>query len=276
MNLRYVTTDSIRTASGVSTDFINDADMEELLVDMESWTEKFFNVRFTPTTVIEQQNGNNSERIILKHNPLLKVRAIKIDDTDIDIDDVRTDKEPGVVWLTTEAETSSFYSRTNERNLVRIKYDYGLLEATTTQTTTSADETEGDSVVVTVASGTGFELNDYIEIEGFDSLREVCKIINVSSNDLTVDNLATSHESGSMVTKLQVPQIAKRLMRITCSLAVIARLVGQSFDEITHYTIGDMEVSLGEPYTQFRETAIQLRNEWKDIRMAFRVRPAIA
>jgi len=272
---RYVSIESVRTACGVTTQFISDDDMEELLNYMEYSVEQYLNTRFLPYTTIEQYNGSDSERLVVKNNPILKIRKLNIDGTDIDIDEVRYDSQGGLVWLNSGAEKNSFISKSTERNLVRIQYDYGLLEETTTQTTTSADEVEGDSVVVAVTDATGFEVDDYVLIEGMDSKREVCRISAEDGNNLTVDNLAVSHESESLFTKLMVPKVAERLMIVACSMAAVARVVGQSFDEITAYNIEGLQISKGEPYTQWREVTVQLKKEWVELRQHFRNRPAI-
>jgi hypothetical protein len=273
---RYITVAEVRAVCGITSSFIDDTDFGQIINSMEYYVEDKANTRFTPTTVIEQYEGDGSERLKLKHNPVLKVRALNIDDTSVTPEYVRTDKEGGIVWLTTSAETTYFKTKSTERNLVRIKYDYGVLDYTTTSTTTSADETAGDSVTVTVADGTGFSANDYVEIQGMDSYQETCKITGVSGNDLTIDNLAYPHESGSVVTKLQTPPIALRLMRIASGLAGVARVVGSSFDEITGYSLPELSVQKGEPYTQWRETAVQLRKEWDEAwKQFFRRRPTV-
>jgi len=277
MALRYVTADNVRVACGITTKFISDADMEEILEYMEEEIEQFLNIRFLPYTRIEQHEGDDSGRLLLEKNPILKLRALRIDGTDIDVNEVRIDSQASVLWLTTSAEKSSFTSRTNEKNLVRVKYDYGLLEATTTQTTISNAETKGDSVVIEVASTTGFTSSDYVEIEGMDSKKETVQISSVDAGvSITVDNLSISHEAGSMVTLLRVPKVAERLMIVACAMAAVARVVGQSFDEITGYSIGDMQVTHGEPYTQWREVNVQLQKEYKQLLQHFPIRTAIA
>ncbi len=276
MALRYVTVDNVRVASGITTKFISDADMQELLEYMEFEIEQYINIRFLPYTIIEQHEGDESERLILRKSPVLKIRAVTIDTTTVDVDDLRVDNNAGIIWLTTAADIGSFSRRTNERNLVRVKYDYGMLEVTTTQTTTDAAEVAGDSVVVAVADATGFSTDDQIQIQGMDSKQEVCKITNVTSNNITVDNLSISHEAGSMVTLLRVPKVAERLMIVACSMAAVARVVGQSFDEITGYSIGDLHVQKGEPYTQWREVTTQLQKEYKQLLTHFPIRSAIA
>ena len=276
MALRYVTVDNVRVASGITTKFISDADMQELLEYMEFEIEQYINIRFLPYTIIEQHEGDESERLILRKSPVLKIRAVTIDTTTVDVDDLRVDNNAGIIWLTTAADIGSFSRRTNERNLVRVKYDYGMLEVTTTQTTTDAAEVAGDSVVVAVADATGFSTDDQIQIQGMDSKQEVCKITNVTSNNITVDNLSISHEAGSLVTLMRVPKAAERLMIVACAMAAVARVVGQSFDEITGYSIGDLQVQKGEPYTQWREVNIQLQKEYKLLLQHFPIRSAIA
>lgn len=276
MALRYVTVNNVRVASGITTKFISDDDMQELLEYMEFEIEQYINIRFLPYTIIEQHEGDESERLILNKSPVLKIRAVTIDDTTVDVDNLRVDNNAGIIWLTTEADIGSFSRRTNERNLVRVKYDYGMLEVTTTQTTTDSAEVAGDSVVIAVADASSFSTNDQIQIQGMDSKQEVCKITNVTSNNITVDNLSISHEAGSLITLMRVPKAAERLMIVACAMAAVARVVGQSFDEITGYSIGDLQVAKGEPYTQWREVNIQLQKEYKLLLQHFPIRSAIA
>ena len=98
----------------------------------------------------------------------------------------------------------------------------------------------------------------------------------VDGVSITVDNLAYPHESGSTITLQAIPAVAKRLCQVSCAMMAVARVVGQSFDEITGYQIGDEHVQKGEPYTQWREVTTQLRKEWDDLWKAFRPRPAVA
>jgi len=58
-------------------------------------------------------------------------------------------------------------------------------------------------------------------------------------------------------------------------MAAVARVVGQSFDEITGYSLSELSVQKGEPYTQFRETTTQLQKEYNKLLTHFRIRPAI-
>ena len=277
MALRYTTVADIRATSGItSTNLISDADLTTLGEFMEYEIERLLNTSFTPKTVIEQYNGDGTERLVLRRNPCLKVRALKIDDTNVTPEYTRLNKSSGVVWLTTSAEQSYFMSKTSEQFLTRIKYDFGQLEYTTTQVTTSAVTTAGDSVTVSVTDSSSLSADAYVEIQGMDSYQETCKISSVpDETSIVVDNLAYPHESGSVITLLQVGPAVTRLMLVASSLAGVARVVGSTFDEITGYDLGDMHVQKGEPYTQWRETATQLRKEYAELFKAIRIRPTI-
>ena len=108
---RYITVDEVRAACGIDSGFINDADFGQIINSMEYEVEDRANTRFIPTTVIQQYEGDGSERLRLKHNPILKIRALKIDDTDVTIEYIRTEKEGGIIWLTTSAEIGYFKTK---------------------------------------------------------------------------------------------------------------------------------------------------------------------
>jgi len=273
---RFITAAEVRTASGITDKFISDDDMNSLAYDLEYESERILNTSFTPKRIIEVHEGDTSNRLIVERNPIMRVRAMTVDETVITTDYIRIDQEPGIIWLTGDAETSTLAKKKSERNLIKIDYEYALLESTTTQTETTADEVTGTTVTIEVSDSTDFVEDDYVRINGMDSKYEVAKISSVpDGTSIIVDRIVQDHESGSLVTKMDVPQIAKRFMVIATSLAGVGRVVGQSFDEITGYSLGDMRVQKGEPYTQWRETAVQLRKEYDTILLTFQRRPAI-
>lgn len=277
MALRYVTLADIRSATSFSTSQISDADLTSVCEFVEFEVEDFLNASFTPTTVIEQYKGDATERLRLNHNPVLKVRAINIYGTTVSPQYTRLDKDAGIIYLTTSAETAYFKTVKTEEFINRVKYDYGLLEATTTQiSTTAANTTTGDTKDLTVSSSTGFAQNDYVEITGMDSQYEVAKVTAVpGATTITVDNLCTVHESGSLVTKLRVPKIAIRMMHLACAMAAITRYVGQSYSEIASYGIGDMSIVKGEAFTKWIQSHKLFSEEWNKCLESFRQRPAV-
>lgn len=276
MASRYgVTVAQVRATSGIGSSLISDSDLGQLIDSAEYEADKVLNSKFIPTTFIEFPEGDNSERIVLKYNPLLKVRALETDTTTITIDDIRWKKSGGVIWLEATADKNYFVNKSGYKNLTKVKYDYGYLEETSTQTISTAAVSAGDSVDIAVSSESGFSVGDYVQIEGFDGYQETAKITGTDTGEITVDNLAVSHESGSLVTKVITPPIVVRFVQIIASMMGVARVVGASYDEIVGYTAGEISVQKGEPYTQWRETTTQLQKEYKSILDSFRQRPVV-
>ena len=277
MTSRYgITVASVRAVSGISTDFISDVDMGQLIDSAEYEADKTFNCKFVPTTFIEFPKTDNSERVVVKFNPLLRVTNLEIDKTTIDIEDIRVDKSSGVVRLEANADKYHFLTKSGYNNLTKIRYDYGLLEATSIQTDTITDSSIGSSTSISVGSSTGFTSGDFVQIEGFDGFIETFTINSIpDSTHMTADKLVTSHETGSLLTKVITPPIVIRLVQVITAMMGVARVVGASYTDIVGYSLGDMSIQKGEPYTQWRESTTQLTKEYKIILQSFRARPVV-
>ena len=64
-------------------------------------------------------------------------------------------------------------------------------------------------------------------------------------------------------------------MNLIASIALVARIVGESYTDIVGYNIGEMRVQKGEPYTQWRETANQLIKERDELMSRISIRPRV-
>lgn len=269
----YVTIASVRRTAGIDVDEINDTDVGAIIAECEPQVERFYNTSFTPKERIDIMDGNGTSRIFLDKNPVLSVRELRIDGDTEDPANLNISKESGKIVLSSSATTSTFIAK--EKAIV-VKYLYGMIEESSTDTVTSEASIAGTNVGLTVASITDFSEDDWIEIYGMDGKREVAQInASPSGNTIRVDKLILSHESGSKVVKLQIREIFKKLMNITCAIAMVARIVGQSYTDTVGYGLGELNVQKGEPYTQWRETANQLIIE-RDLLMAtIKPRPCI-
>lgn len=256
----YVTLASVRRTSGIASAEISDADVKAIIDEVEPQVERFFNTSFTPKERIDLLDGNGTIRIFLDKNPLLGVRELKIDGDTEDPAYLHVYKESGKIELdTSQSLTNSTFKLGSKK--VRVKYIYGFVEESSTETTTDAASTAGTSVALSVASESGFSTDDWIEIYSMDGNKEVAQVSATDTGEITVDQLVLSHESGSKVVLLQVMDVITKLMNITCSLAMVARIVGESYTDIVGYTMAEFQVQKGEPYTQWRETANQLIHE---------------
>ncbi len=269
----YVTLASVRRTSGILSTEISDADVKAVIDECEPQVERYFNTVFTPKERIDILNGDGTNRLLLDKNPLLSVRELKIDGDTVDPANLEIYKESGHIFLGEGADTSKF---PNKRNVVVVKYIHGLMEESSTSSTTSAAEEAGTDVSIALASITGFADEDWVEIYGMDGYREVAQInASPGAGAIVVDKLVLDHESGSKVIKLEVNTIFTKLMNIFCAIAMVARIIGESYTDIVGYNIGEMRVQKGEPYTQWRETALQLNREKEDLMKRILIRPVV-
>jgi uncharacterized protein YqfB (UPF0267 family) len=277
MTSRYdISVDEVRVYSGIDSSLINDADLLDLIEQAEYASERDINCKCIPSTIVEFPKGDNSERIVLNKNPVLKIRGLEVDTTSIDLDDIRVDFDSGVVWLEATADKTMFVKKSGYKNLVKVKYDYGLLEATNSQASSTSDVSAGDSVSISVDDSSDFSSGDYVRIMGFDGLEEVFEVDSVSdSTTIVADKLVTSHESGSLLTLLQVPSLFKTLVKVNASLYGAANIIGSSYDIIVSYGLGDMSVNKGVPYPHWNTSIAKFAQARRELLKGFRQRPVV-
>jgi hypothetical protein len=261
MDPRFISAEQVRQISGVSEEDVSDADLNAIIVDIEYQIEKYYNTSFTPQIEIDFLDGNGKNSILTDRSPLLKVFSLKVDDQDIDVKNIFFSMS-GRIRIH-ETDKSVFE---NKKDSVVIKYLYGKLEKDkVTQTLTTADAIAGNNIILNVSSETDFADNDYIMIEGEDKNFEAAKITAVGTNQITVDSLTKDHISGSIINKIIINPTMLRLMKISSGLATVARVVGETADDITGYSLEGLQVQKGEPFTQWRETALQLQRQRDEI-----------
>lgn len=258
--IRFVTVAQARVISGISSTQVSDDDMTQMIEEIEYQAEHYLNRSFSPLTVIDVQDGNSMNAIFTNHSPLLALISLKSNDVSIDVTNTRTTRGGRIRIDTSNSGVPGVFTRIKEG--VVIKYLTGdLAWDRQNQTTTTAATTVGSSVAISVSDESGFTTNDYIEISGTDRTTEAAKITGTSSNTITVDNLYRAHESGSLVNLLKLDLTIRRYMEVLVAIGANIRAVGESFDDITGYTIGEFQVQKGEPFTQFREAINQFIKE---------------
>ena len=271
--MSYVTIASVRRTVGIASTEINDDDVTAIIAEIEPQIERHFNAVFTPKTIIENRVGNSTYRMILRRNPVLAVRDLYIDGTQEGTANLTVFKESGKIELNSDATASTF---AKGDTINTVKYIHGWLEESSVNSTSSAAGVAGTNVSIALASITGFLDEDWVEIYGMDGFREVAQInATPGAGAIVVDKLVQTHELGSTVVKLQISPIMSKLMNVSCALAMVARIVGQSYTDIVGYNLGELRVQKGEPYTQWRETAVQLIKERDRLMSEIKPRPAI-
>ena len=272
--MTYITADDVRRASGAPTSLISDTLIDGAITIVEKEMERWMNTAFKPTVRIEHRDGNSLPRLFTLKNPLLSVRALTLNtSTSITPSYLNWEKSSGKVELSNDAEAGNF---TSGQNNTFIKYLYGLMEESSTNTLTTAASTAGTTVSLTVSDESDFADKDWVEIYGMDGNQEVAQISgDPTTNTIVVDQLVQAHESGSSIVKLQIPYYIKRFMEIEAAIYVAIYAIGGTYTFNTSYSLGELTVNKGEPYPQWREVIQRMINERKMRKATIKIRPCI-
>lgn len=262
----YISVLSVRRTCGIGSVQISDVDITSTIDEVEAQVPYFLKTQLKPTQIIEKHDGNNKRNIFVEHKPLAKLKALRIGEDDITIKgNVGTDRITGEIILdVANGNPEKGYFDFGKE--IKIKHDYCRREDdTTVQTMLNADAISGE-ISLSVDDESNFSVGDYIRIYGMDGNDETGKISSTSDGSITLsESLTFNHESESVVVKRVVEITITRLLNIVTSISLIARMVGQSYDETTGYSLGELSVQKGEPYTQWRETFRELIQERDEI-----------
>jgi len=260
------TVSDIRRTCGITKDLIDDDDVSEMINIAVNEAGRILNSSILPKTTIEAFNPDdigNPDSATLKFSPILQIKSVKINGTSVSPQYVRVYEDSGIIELTSSAEKTTFDLSKPQNNIV--KYVYGMIETGDEETqikTAITSPTDDYEITVTTGEGSKFKANDWVRIEGMDGYFEVTKVTASTANTITCD-LVYPHEATSRIILMQVRPDVKRFVEIITGLMLVAREVGASFKDMTGYSIGDRSVQKGEPYTQWRETHLQLTKEYQ-------------
>jgi len=272
--MTYISATEVRNRSGAPTSLITDVQITQYITEVEAEMARWINTAFTPKQTIEIVDGKGTSRMFTKKNPLLSVRAMTLNDsTSITPSYIDWYKPSGKMVLSKSAESSTY---TQGHQNTFIKYIYGMVEETTTDTTLSTASTSGTTVSLTVASITGFADEDWVEIYGMDGNKEVAQISGTpATSTIIVDQLVQSHAADSVIVKLQIPEHIKTYMLIEASISAAINAIGATYTFNASYSLGDLQVTKGVPYTHWRESVEKLLKERNMRQSRIKPRPSI-
>jgi hypothetical protein len=265
----YITADAVRRRSGAPSSLISDSDVESFIDEVEESMERWLNTKFTPTKTIDVLDGNGLPYIFVKKTPLLAVRQLKDDGESQTVSNLDIYRESGKIEYGQNSSESYFVRRNRS---VIVEYYYAWVTKSSTETETDADASAGTSVDLSVDSSTGFSTNDWVEIVGMDGYQEAAKVTATDTGEITVDKLLFSHENGSIVTKLDVPQFIKDFMLIESSIYVAIKAIGGTYTFNTNYSLGDLAVTKGVPYPHWNTSFNDLVKEREQLRKKIKPR----
>ena len=268
----HVTVANVRSLSGAPESLVSNDDVTHAIQMVQFEMEKILNMKLDPTLVIDILDGNGKDNIFTTKNPLLAVRALKIDETSEDVSALHIYPGSGQIRLG-ENSTAGVFIR--KARAILVKYYHAWQEETTTQTASTAATTAGTAVAISVASHVGFSADDWVYVYGMDGKKEAAKVSTASGNVITVDELIFSHESGSIVTLLDVPGYLKRLIEVEAALYVAINAIGVTYSYAASYTVKDFSITKGVPYTHWRESVEKLIKERTFLKSKIQPRTAI-
>ena len=273
--MTFITVDEVRNRSGAPSTLVTDAQITQFIAQVEAEMARWLNTKFVPTETIEIRDGNSLSRIFTRKNPLLSVRALTSNDsTSLTPSTLHWHRPSGKISLASGAETGTFVHGSQN---TFIKYIYGFVEEDEdVKTTTNADISVGTSVTVTVVDSTGIAVDDWVEIYGMDGKKEACKVTDTPSvNTLVLDQVVKTHESGSVVAKLTIPEYIKTYMMIEAAICVAINAIGATYVFNASYNLGELQVTKGVPYTHWRESVDKLTKERMMRKARIKPRPSI-
>ena len=271
--MTFITVADVRYSSGAPVSLISNTAVEHAILIVEKETAKKMNTKFVPTRRVDIMDGTGNNRFFTEKNPVLKILTCKSDDNDIDPTWLDVSRGSGMCRLNQDSDTNTFIAI---QNGLRVSYLYGhLVPDDDNRTTTNGAVSAGTSVVVAVDDAGSIAVNDWIEIMGMDGYQEVALVTAVSSNDITVDLLNFDHEDESVFYKIEIPYEIKRFMELEASIYVGINAIGATYTFNASYSLGDLAVVKGVPYTHWRESVQRCISEREALRKYIKARPVI-
>lgn len=248
--MAYTTASKIYEKVGITASDLPDGAIDRILEDTDREVDRITKTTSVPKKKIDLFAGNDQNIHFINKIPLLTILKAEIDSTDISLDKIWA-QYTGQVELLNGAEKQFFYASVTKPNCF-LKYYYGWLEETTTQTDVKTAAEAGSSVTIEVDEADNFTAENWIKIQGFDGNSEVTQIISKDdTNDTLTCDLTRDHEVDSLVTELQVPGIVQNLAGCIGAIMTALYMVGSTYTFATSYSVPDYSVTKGVPYPHF-------------------------
>lgn len=249
------TIQQIRQFSGAPKDLVSDEDIKSMLSSLTEQTREKYKINFTPIKTIEVGRGNHNIGYTVKKRFPLKILELRIEDNIIDIDNVVLDWASGTLNIQSRVSTSTnkFNVFPGQVNSIKLKYLNAWMDKDDFVIETTGATTKGDDIVINVDDSIGFNVDDWVFIEGMDRRAEAAKIKVVTTTTITVDNLSQTHESGSIITRLKKSKLLSDYVMYETAVGVANNAVGSTYTLATGYSLGSLNAQKGVAYTHWRD-----------------------
>jgi len=273
-----ITANDVRLIVGLGTTDISDADTTTFISWAEYEAENDLKTRFGRNNERERITKWDSSNVArLTHTPINQIVEVQIGGTSIDTRHVKFDRTSGRIILTGDAVKNQWDGTSDKDNFV--KYNYGKLETTSTETTLQLVGTAAQTTLI--ASGADFLIGDYVMVVGTgtgntDGFSEILAVTGTSDSTITVTKKQYKHNVGADVIKMEVPNVAKQLAMTIAGLGIAARQIGKTFKFATSYSIPELSITKGVPYPHFERLSQNLLKRRDMLLKQFRKELAIA
>lgn len=246
----------IRKFSGAPISLISDEDIKIMLTSITEQVREKYKVNFTPLRAIEVGNGNHRHSYMVKRRFPLKILEVKIENDIVDVDNVVLDWASGQIHIQSNISTNSntFNIFPLNPNSVKIKYLNAWMDKDDFIIETTGATIKGDDIVVGVDTSLGFNVGDWVFIEGMDRRAEASQVKAVDTNTITLNNLAQTHESGSLITRLKKSKLLSDYVLYETAIAVGINAIGSTYTINTSYSLGSLSATKGVPYTHWQSS----------------------
>lgn len=253
-----VTIDEVRTmsgADGTNASLITDDRIQDIIDIVNPKAFNHFDFKEIPTNTMEFYRGYDLNDIKVNKQKIMSLTAIYVNEQERELDSFTFNENLGKI------QTRKEYDRTNwclfpktQPYRVKIKYSYAMLKPSGTATETTASIVAGSSIDIAVDDESEFSVNDYVRIQGFDGNNEVAKITATDTDEITVDTLVLSHDSGSIIELLEVPKILKDYILYDCCYNVANYIVGNTSNLPTSWSQEGESATVGVAYTHWQSS----------------------
>ena len=251
--MALIDVERVRNSGGFPGDLVKDGQIESAISEVQRLTERKFNTSFKGSREMEFFDGTGMRYFYLSKNPVLRLEDAESNDESVDLDDVFVDFNSGRVTYKDSSDRSTFLKGFNS---IKVKYWHGLLLPSSVVTESTGGVSAGKDVVFEVDSVDGFKVGDWLRLESFENVTSA-KVKSVNGNEITVDKVVVNFEDEFDVIKLEVPDEYKRFIALEAVIYLAINAIGATYVFNASYSLGDLNVNKGVPYTHWQESLNQ-------------------
>jgi len=231
--------------------------------------EKAINTKFIPTIAMETMKGSNKSSFFVNRIPILEIDELRINNEVEDKANYFFDSESGEVIL--NGNGTHRFSRHDD---IGIKYKFGYLAKGDAHYVDGFSGV-GNNVIASVQDASEYVVGNYYELVSLDGNQELIKIVSIdeTSNEIEIDNLSRDYEPSDIILyELVVPGYVKRLIEIEATTYAGLNAIGSTYTFNTNYSLGDLNVAKGVPYTHWAKTLDKCLQERKELKEMIKIK----